>query len=144
MIFGARPAPVIDTPPDDVEWRTVRARNAGPVLRAWRAEADCQVETRGGVLNAEGGRDYVVVYEPGNRGVVRGDVFDRTYEQVGSGLYRKRAGVTYRYFTSDRTLVIQTEEGPHKAKPGDWIMEGVSGELWPIPRAEAEEKYESV
>jgi hypothetical protein len=39
---------------------------------------------------------------------------------------------------------VKTLEGDQQAKPGDWIMQGVAGELWPVPREEALRKYEPV
>lgn len=34
-------------------------------------------------------------------------------------------------FRSGDTLIIGTLEGPHCASPGDWIIRGVKGELYP-------------
>jgi hypothetical protein len=64
------------------------------------------------------------------------------YEPLGGGLYRKRTDVILRYFTLKRRVVVQTLEGPQAARPGDWIMQGVAGELWPISPEKAREKYE--
>lgn len=41
----------------------------------------------------------------------------------------KAAGVTCRY--SGANLIIPTLEGDHTALPGDWIICGVKGELYP-------------
>ena len=64
------------------------------------------------------------------------------YEPLGGGLYRKRTDVIFRYFTLKRRVLVQTLEGPQVAKPGDWIMQGVKGELWPVSSEKAREKYE--
>jgi hypothetical protein len=30
------------------------------------------------------------------------------------------------------------------AEAGDWVMQGVAGELWPVPAAKALSKYEPI
>jgi hypothetical protein len=148
-IFGLDPGPArrqggadyITTAPDGVRMRTVRAK-AAPAKRAWLAEGDCLVETEHGVLRARGGKDYVLAHGPGDHSVVRRDIFEATYEPLGGGLYRKRTDVVLRYFTLKRRVVVQTLEGPQVARPGDWIMQGVMGELWPVAAEKAREKYE--
>lgn len=148
LIFGERPrrptrrALIIDAPPKDVRWRRVRPRDVQPVVRAWRVEADHRVRTSRGSLLARGGQDFIIEDPKGDHRVVRSDIFERTYEALGEGLYRKRDDVDLRYFTLDRPALVKTLEGVQEAEPGDWIMQGVAGELWPVPRAEAERKYE--
>jgi len=41
-------------------------------------------------------------------------------------------------------LWIGTLEGPHRASPGDWIICGVKGELYPIKDEIFQETYEAV
>lgn len=146
FIFGARPSPrlSLDAPPDDANWRNVRPRSDGKPVRAWVAEADHVISTPSGQMNVEGGADMIVAHEKDDRAVVRRDIFDRTYEAIGGGLYRKRDDLVLRYFTLDRPVIVETLEGPQSAVPGDWIMQGVSGELWPVPRHKAKEKYRPV
>lgn len=143
FIFGSRPRSrdLIDEPPDNVEWRLVRPRPGTPV-RAWRAEGDCKVETGKGALKARGGKDYIVDYGDGDRAVVRSDIFERTYERIGEGRYARRTDVVLRCFTLERPALVTTLEGAQRAEPGDWVVEGVAGELWPVPRAKTLEKYE--
>jgi len=145
LVFGERPSyrrVIVETPPKAARWRSVRARELQPPVRAWRAEADHNVKTDRGSLRARGGEDFIVESKDGDHSVVRGDIFERTYEAVGGDLYRKRDDVELRYFTLDRPAVVKTLEGEQEAEPGDWIMQGVAGELWPVSRAEAERKYE--
>lgn len=144
VIFGERPTPRPGTliePPKGVKMREVRAKDAPP-KRAWLAETDCQIDTEHGVLQAHGGRDYVLAHGPAEHSVIRKDIFELMYEPLGGGLYRKRTDVIFRYFTLKRRVVVQTLEGPQPAKPGDWIMQGVKGELWPVSQEKAREKYE--
>lgn len=41
-------------------------------------------------------------------------------------------------------LIIQTLEGDHEAKPGDWIIRGVVGELYPCREDIFAQTYEVV
>lgn len=144
VLFGQKPAsrlPTLKEPPKGVRMHEVRAREA-PAKRAWLAEADSCISTERGVLQARGGRDYVLAHGPGEHSVIRRDIFELMYEPLGGGLYRKRTDIIFRYFTLNRRVVVQTLEGPQAAKPGDWIMQGVKGELWPISPEKARENYE--
>lgn len=146
FIFGRSPSSrlaLVRRAPAKVRWRRIRAREAKPV-RAHIAEADHRVQARGGELQATAGEDVIVEDEAGSVSVVRRDIFERTYEALGDGLYRKRHDVVLRYFTLKRAVLIETFEGEQRAEPGDWIIEGVTGELWPVSREKALEKYEQL
>lgn len=146
IIFGERPplkADAITEPPRGARMIEVRAKQS-PAKRAWLAEGDCHVQTDHGVLEARGGEDYVLAHGPNDHAVIRKNIFEATYEPLGGGLYRKRTDVILRYFTLKRRVVVQTLEGPQVAAPGDWIMQGVEGELWPVSSEKAREKYEPV
>jgi len=146
VIFGARPfadSPVtITTPPRHARWRKVKPKPDSKTVRARRAEADHNVKTAQGKLRARGGEDYIVSYGDGDKAVVRGDIFEKTYEPAGVGIFRKRSDITLRYFTLERPAIIHTLEGEQRAEPGDWIMQGVLGELWPVPQEKALQKYD--
>lgn len=86
----------------------------------------------------------IVDHGGGDRSVVKCDIFERTYEPLGGGLYRKRSDIVLRYFTLEEPATIETLEGLQDAEPGDWIMQGVAGEMWPVPRDKALEKYQPV
>ncbi len=45
---------------------------------------------------------------------------------------------------SDGQIVIHTLEGMHLASPGDWIIQGVKGELYPCKPDIFEATYEPV
>lgn len=144
LLLGGRPQrrEVITEPPEHARWRAVRAKPNQPPVRARLAEADCRVATAQGELFARGGEDYIVTYDLDDHAVVRGEIFDRIYESLGGGLYRKRSDVVLRYFTLSYPVVVRTLEGDQYAAAGDWIMQGVIGELWPIARSKAESKYD--
>ena len=65
-----------------------------------------------------------------------------TYARTGDSCYTKRSDVVLRCFTLDRPVMVKTLEGLQRAAAGDWIVEGVAGELWPVPRTKALAKYE--
>lgn len=94
------------------------------------------------MLKARGGKDYIIDYGGGDRAVVRGDVFELTYARNSDGGYVKRPDIVLRYFTLNRPVMVETLEGPQRAAAGDWIMQGVAGELWPVPVKKALAKYE--
>ncbi|WP_395645216.1 hypothetical protein [Terricaulis sp.] len=152
FLFGARPRVahqgeariVLDKPPRHVQWRKVQVRPDHEPIRAWRAEADRDVETDHGMLHARGGHDMIVAYGPQDYGVIRREIFDRMYVALGGGLYRKREDVILRYFICERPCSVVTLEGAQDAEPGDWIMQGVTGELWPVRPEKAERKYRHV
>lgn len=142
--LGERPAarPVLlAAPPKGARMRRVRAKPSA-AKKAWLATADTNVSTDRGVLRARGGQDYVLAHGPGDHSVVRRDIFEAMYEPLGNGLFRKRTDVIFHYFTLKRRVVVQTLEGPQAAEPGDWIMQGVKGELWPVSPKKARETYE--
>jgi hypothetical protein len=150
MVFGARPdraprknenLPHLAKAPDHVDWVYVRPRGSSRAVHAWLAADDCRVATEHGMLTARGGQDVIIEYGPEDAAVVRRDIFDRTYETLGDGRYRKRTDVTFRYFTLDHPALIDTLEGVQRAEAGDWIVEGLDGELWPIPPSKAAKKY---
>lgn len=152
MVFGVRPdrsprkrenLPVIEDAPEGADWHYVHPRVRKGAVHAWLAVDDCRVATEHGVLTARGGKDVIVEYGPEDSAVVRRDIFDRTYEALGDGRYRKRTDVTFRYFTLDHPVLVDTLEGLQRAAAGDWIVEGLDGELWPIAPSKAAKKYKA-
>lgn len=145
LIFGERPVRrSISAPPHGATLHRIRPKAVQLPVRAWRAEADRKIETSHGVLQARGGEDFIVDHGSDNCAVVAPDIFERTYEPLGGGLYRKRTDITLHYFTLDHPAMIETLEGEQHARAGDWIVQGVNGELWPVPPDKAREKYEPV
>jgi hypothetical protein len=147
FVFGRRPAnskrqplETISTPPANADWRKVKPRRLGSV-QAELAREDGSVQASHGPLNCEAGNHYIVTPKDGGVSVVRRDIFEQTYRERILGGYEKRPDVLYRYFTLDYPAMVETPEGPQRAEAGDWIMQGVVGELWPVSAAEAERKY---
>jgi hypothetical protein len=138
------PATIIVTPPKGVTWTQVTARAEGRKVRARLAKRSGRLRTRHGVVAYARGRHYIVDYGGGDRAVARRDIFERVYRDVGGGQYEKRPEVVYRYFTLPYDVTVQTAEGPEAAKAGDWIMEGIEGELYPIAPDRAREIYQTL
>lgn len=138
------PLPVVTAPPADANWVQVVSRGQARPVRAKLAGADGVLKTKRGRNPYRKGRHYIVDYAPGDRAVVARAVFERIYERLGEGQYRKRVGLLYRYFTLSHPAMIATAEGPERAEAGDWIVEGVMGELYPMSPARGREIYEPV
>src|SRR5262249_54299991 len=108
---------VIRSAPRHARWREVRPKPDRERVRARRAEADHDVTTRQGKLRARGGQDFIVTYAAGDHAVVRADIFEKTYEPDGIGIYKKRSDIVLRYFTLERAALIHTLEGEQRAEP---------------------------
>lgn len=145
LVFGRRgarqrPLAIIEAPPAHAEWRKVKPRKLG-VFQAELAITDGEVRTDQGALKYKAGQHYILTSRHTPTSVVRRDIFERTYRKRILGGYEKRPDVVYRYFTLDHPALVKTAEGPQRAEPGDWIIEGVAGELWPVSAHEAQRKY---
>jgi hypothetical protein len=132
--------PIIERGPVGVEWRRIRPRSA-MALRAWRAGRDGLIAAPEGVLRYQSGRDWIVEHSGGDYAVVRNDIFVRTYEDLGSSRFRRRDDVRLRYFRLPHRARIRTLEGLRRAERGDWIIEGLTGELWPVNAEKARRTY---
>ena len=138
------PATVMTAPPQGVTWTQVTARTVGRTVRARLAKRHGRLRTRRGLATYAPGRHYIVDYGHGDRPVARRDTFERVYRDVGGGKYEKRPEIVYRYFTLPYDVTVSTFEGPEIAKAGDWIMEGVDGELYPMTPERGREIYQTL
>jgi hypothetical protein len=143
FVFGRiphRPLQTLDHAPPGVRWRSVRPKPSIAV-RAEIARESGEIEKEAGVLRYEAGKHYIIHYGPQDSAPVRREVFEQTYERRDDGLYEKRTDIVLRYFTLSYPVIVETLEGDELAHPGDWIMQGVIGELYPIAARDAEAKY---
>lgn len=146
LLFGEappaalRPALTIAAPPADVEWRQIRPRR-GPVVHARLATEDGAVRTAGGLLHYRAGQHYILDRGRDGYSVIGRDIFERTYRARPDGAFDKRTHIVYRYFKLSEPARVMTREGAQLASPGDWIVEGVDAELWPVPAAKARRLY---
>lgn len=133
--------PELDRPPANAVWRSVRPK-AGVPVRAELAHDSGELDTPRGPLRYEADQHYIVEYGPDDRAPVRRDIFKRTYRLRDDGRYEKRTNIFLRYFRLSHPVMVKGLEGPELAHPGDWIMEGSDGELWPVSPEDALAKYE--
>jgi hypothetical protein len=153
FIFGRRPdepapakkpkksnLPTLETCPDRVPLHDVRPRDRARV-DAQLARRNGNVRTGHGVLNYEARKHYIVTHVDGSVSVVQRDTFEKMYRRRMLGGYMKRPELRLRYFTLPYPAMVDTQEGQQRADPGDWIMQGVEGELWPVDPQEAARTY---
>lgn len=103
-------------------------RRVGTVL-SYQLDTDHEWTTSGGDVLVGRAGDWLVSNDS-DMWTVAADVFERTYEQLPNGRWRKTALITAVRATERTT--IQTLEGPAVAEVGDWIATNPTGESWPI------------
>ena len=127
--------------PEEAKRVIVQPRDIGPV-HAYLADHDGDLEGADGHnLHFEAEQDYVVHGEDGRRSVVRRDIFKRTYRSIGHGKFRKRGSLRLHAAVCDREAEVHTMEGRQPAHPGDLIVIGTEGEVWPVPKHAARSRY---
>jgi len=95
------------------------------------------VTARGQELQAEAG-DWLVT-SGNDQWTVVGDIFAKTYQQVGPGRFAKTAKVEA--VQVPKLIRVKTLEGEAVAHAGDWLLRGVSGEVWPVTHPIFVERY---
>jgi len=126
-------------PVADAGWRSFRRRGEVDAVRV--AETWTWTTDDGNPMTAQPG-DWRVVDDSGAVRSVAAEVFDESYREIAPGRYR-RIGV----FRARQVLVeeqIDTKENPATAHPGDWVVEGVKGEQWPVPADQFARTYEEI
>jgi hypothetical protein len=74
--------------------------------------------------------DWHVIDDAGGTRTVSHPEFQSSHEPLSDGRWR-RVG-TIRAWQAREPLIVRTKEGRATANPGDWIVEGTSGERWPV------------
>jgi hypothetical protein len=95
--------------------------------------------TRSGDTLRAGAGDWAVRDPDGDSWSVRDDIFRATYEQVDGQHWRRRGAVLAR--PARTAEIIDTLEGPATAADGDWVVQGVRGEQWPVPADQFARRY---
>lgn len=117
--------------------KAVLAKKSGTLKSSWGSE-----------LKYRAGKDYILDYkgDGSDMGVVRGDIFKTTYKQVPNkmGYYRKNPDARLHYFVAKKAMTIKTLEGKADVKPGDKVMVGTVGEMWPLQDEKLKAKYSVV
>lgn len=121
------------------EW--LRFRRVGEVTAEQRDHVWTWVTETGDELRAEPG-DWAVVDDSGRERSVTPESFTDSYELIAGSRYRRKGVFRARQAQVQET--IATDEGDAVAKPGDWIVEGVRGEIWPVPAQRFEATYTPV
>lgn len=135
---------VLERAPEGVAWRYVRPRPRAKPVRARKARRNGTLQTPRGPQRYKRGEHYLIRYGKDDWAIARASIFERTYKHLGFGRYRKRTDLVLRCFTLERPTLVRTLEGVEPAEAGDWILEGVEGELWPVSSKYAHEVYEEV
>lgn len=144
-LFGGLGAPRrLGAAPRSAKWRDIHPTPDGASVSAHLAQHDGAIERKGKKLYYKAGQHYLVEYGPGDVAPVERSVFERVYMRTADARFEKRSNLRLRYFTLPYTVEIETKEGVQRAEPGDWIVEGVEGELWPIAREKAEQRYSRI
>lgn len=143
------PATVVATPsdlPPHTPIRIVRPRGHGERVAASLPTANGQIiNSHGETVRYRAGEDYVVERRSGRRDVVARDIFERTFKRLGRrGGFREDTDIRYRAGIATRELHVATREGVRTAREGDWVMIGVTDEMWPVPADVAKRKYKGV
>jgi hypothetical protein len=121
-------------------WRRAHVKKGSKPVRASLAQGDGSVRTAAGSLHFRAGEHYII--ERGrDRFVVRRDIFERTYRLRKDGLHEKRTDIVYRYVIAQEPVLVRTLEGIQRAEAGDWIVQGVAGEVWPVAAVKARTLY---
>lgn len=130
--------------PTDAAIEQVQPKADGAIVQARIADRDQVVHTEWGAdLNARAGHDMILTDQNGNQWVVRQDIFHKTYVHTDGG-YRKDPDLNVGYFVSPDERTINTLEGPVVAHPGDHVMIGAAGEMWPVKPEAFERKYDFI
>jgi hypothetical protein len=83
--------------------------------------------------------DWRVIDDRGQVRTVTDPEFQASHEPAGDGQWR-RVG-TFRAWRASERLVIRTKEGRSTADRGDWVVEGQSGERWPVKEGQFQRTY---
>jgi hypothetical protein len=83
--------------------------------------------------------DWHVIDDAGGNRTVSHPEFQSSHEPLSDGRWR-RVG-TIRAWQAREPLIVRTKEGRATANPGDWIVEGTSGERWPVTDPQFSQSY---
>jgi len=133
--------PLVRTPPPGVRLQPIRACGA-EVVEARLATCDGVLYKESGALRYQAGRHYVVRYENGEEAPVAVHLFEASYRRRFDGKFEKRRDLIAHYFTLPYPVMVATLEGDMVAQTGDWIVQGVTGELYPLASNIGRQKYQ--
>lgn len=86
--------------------------------------------------------DWAVIDDSGQERSITPESFTASYELIERNRYRRKGVFRARQAQVQET--ISTDEGDAVAQAGDWIVEGVHGEIWPVPKERFEATYQEL
>jgi hypothetical protein len=116
-------------------------RRSGMVTAEKREAAWTWAARSGQTMHADAG-DWAVQDAGGDSWSVRDDIFRASYQHVGENRWRRTGVVSARPARIGE--IVHTAEGPLPAAPGDWVVKGTHGELWPVSADRFAQRYERV
>jgi hypothetical protein len=118
-------------------------RRSGMVTAEQRDTAWTWTAHSGERMKAKAG-DWAVQDAEGDSWSVGDGIFQGSYDVVDKAqkLWR-RSGVVYAR-PARIAETVQTLEGPVQAAPGDWLVRGTRGELWPLSATRFAQRYERI
>ena len=141
VVYAApKDLPVVLSTPLDAPLTAISPKPSKPV-RAELAKTSGEINTGTGVLRYEKGQHYIVRYSKDDTAPVERSIFESTYTRVGNGRYQKRDDLILFYFTFAGPVMVETREGMKRAEAGDWIVQGVEGELYCMPAKKGAQLY---
>ncbi len=112
------------------------------IVRARRLDVHWPwIRRHGEHLIGEAG-DWQVRDKAGDERTVRDAEFRKTHERLDGDRWRRRG--TLRAWRVTEKVTLRTIEGRTHAYPGDWVVEGLSGERWPVPHEQFRRTYRAV
>jgi hypothetical protein len=109
------------------EWQ--QFHRTGTVVAEQHAEPFSWTAASGQTMHAGAG-DWAVQSAGGETWSVRDEIFRSTHEQLDPTRWRRTGVVGARRAHAGES--VDTLEGALVAQPGDWIVRGPAGELWPV------------
>jgi hypothetical protein len=121
---------------DPAGW--IRVSRTGEVTASVVDEAWTWTNAAGEVLHAKPG-DWRVSNADGDVWSVAPEIFETTYEQIAANRWRRIGEINARPAVEGE--VVESLEGPERARAGDWVMEGPAGERWVTSAAHFQANY---
>ena len=83
-----------------------------------------------GSLIARPGEDWVLLQDSGEAYPIKKSIFDKTYEELAPGRYRKSAHSRLIQVPEGVTAMLATKEGDVEVRHPDYVVIGVEGEVY--------------
>lgn len=112
------------------------------VVTAVRREEAWEWQAHDGSTMSAGAGHWDVEDGTGSRWSVEPEVFAATYRHLEGDRYARVGEVDARRMPGGGR--VETLEGPVDAQPGDWLLRGAAGELWPVAAERFSRDYRPV